>query len=267
MRFGRSFTLWLSLATPGVLAGQTSDTGGAPQTPGGAVETAPAYERPVCIRQLPENFLSDQKRIWTFPAKLAKGHDWLPAAAILGTTAGLLALDPIEGAYFHRSTAFSDFNHIFTSNATLYGAIATPVSMFVIGRARHDGKLEKTALLAGEAIADSAVVSTAFKDITRRVRPENVPLHGNYYDTWFESGGSPISGTGGFPSGHTIVAFSAATVIAHQYRNHRWVPYAAYGLAALVGFSRLSLSAHFFSDVFAGAAFGYSISRFAVLRQ
>jgi membrane-associated phospholipid phosphatase len=35
----------------------------------------------------------------------------------------------------------------------------------------------------------------------------------------------------------------------------------------VVGFSRLSLSAHFTSDVFMGAALGCSISRFAVLRQ
>jgi membrane-associated phospholipid phosphatase len=56
-------------------------------------------------------------------------------------------------------------------------------------------------------------------------------------------------------------------VIARRYGNHRWVPYAAYGAAALVGFSRLTLSAHFLSDVFLGGALGYSISHFAVLRQ
>ena len=49
--------------------------------------------------------------------------------------------------------------------------------------------------------------------------------------------------------------------------QHRWVPYVAYGAAALVGFSRMTLSAHFPSDVFMGAALGYSISRFTVLRQ
>jgi membrane-associated phospholipid phosphatase len=38
-------------------------------------------------------------------------------------------------------------------------------------------------------------------------------------------------------------------------------------MAALVGFSRLTLSAHFASDVFVGAALGYSVSRFAVLQQ
>jgi membrane-associated phospholipid phosphatase len=72
---------------------------------------------------------------------------------------------------------------------------------------------------------------------------------------------------GSFPSGHTIAAFSVATVISRRYGNHKWVPYAAYGTAALIGFARITLSAHFMSDVFVGGVLGYSISRFAVLRQ
>lgn len=74
-------------------------------------------------------------------------------------------------------------------------------------------------------------------------------------------------GHGGFPSGHTIAAFSVATVIARRYgKTHRWVPYLAYGLAATIGFSRVTTLAHFPSDVFLGAALDYSVSRFAVLR-
>jgi membrane-associated phospholipid phosphatase len=41
----------------------------------------------------------------------------------------------------------------------------------------------------------------------------------------------------------------------------------AYGLASTVGFSRLTLQAHFTSDVFVGAVLGYSISHFIVLRH
>jgi membrane-associated phospholipid phosphatase len=69
------------------------------------------------------------------------------------------------------------------------------------------------------------------------------------------------------PSGHAIAAFSAATVLARRYGDHKWVPYVSYGVAALVGFSRITLSAHFVSDVFVGGALGYSVSRFAVLQQ
>ena len=61
-------------------------------------------------------------------------------------------------------------------------------------------------------------------------------------------------------------AFSIATVFAEHYRRHRWVPFVAYGLASLVGFSRITLQAHFSSDVFAGAVLGGSFSHFVVLR-
>jgi hypothetical protein len=44
------------------------------------------------------------------------------------------------------------------------------------------------------------------------------------------------------------------------------VPWVAYGAATAVGFSRITLQAHFAYDVFAGAVFGYVIRRFVVLR-
>jgi len=45
------------------------------------------------------------------------------------------------------------------------------------------------------------------------------------------------------------------------------VPWVAYGLAGVVGLSRLNAQAHFPSDIFFGAALGYSVSHFAVLRR
>ena len=124
-----------------------------------------------------------------------------------------------------------------------------------------------TALLAGEAVGDVEILATALKDATKRVRPAAVPANGNFSDTWFDDNSRLLRSNGSFPSGHSIAAFSVATVIARRYGNHRWVPYVAYGGAALIGFSRMSLSAHFASDVFMGGALGYTIARFAVLRQ
>jgi len=227
----------------------------------------PPVSRPVSWNLLLPNLLSDQQRIWTFPARLERKRTWVPTVSILAVAAGLVALDPTEANYFRRSTAFHGFNRAFTSNRMMYGTLLTPAALYVAGLSRKDSKMTSTALFSGEALADTGLVSLVLKDVTRRVRPVNLPPHGNAYDTWFESGGSITSGRGSFPSGHTIAAFSVATVVARQYRNHRWVPLVAYGGAALVGFSRLSLSAHFASDVFMGAALGYSISRFAVLRQ
>ncbi len=254
----RNLAPWVLLASllPAAL-GQSIEPVSAPEP----------FDRPVSWKLLLPNLLSDQKQIWSFPARLAQGQDWLPTAAILATTAGLIALDPIEGRYFRRTSTFHSFNHVFTGNATLAGVIAAPVSLYTIGLIKKDAKMQHTALLAGEAVADSELVATIMKDATLRVRPAAIPANGNFSDTWFQSPGSLLRGRGSFPSGHAIASFSVATVTARRYGNHRWVPYTAYGLATLVGFSRLTLSAHFLSEVFMGSALGYSISRFTILRQ
>lgn len=226
-----------------------------------------AYERPVSWTMLPRNLVSDQKRVWTFPAKLGRKRVWIPAAVVLGATAALVAADPHVASYFRNTTSFGGFNRVFNSQATMLGTIVAPSSLYAAGLIRRDSKMKGTALLAGEAVADAEILTTVLKDSIRRVRPAGVPADGNFSDTWFESGGSFFRGAGSFPSGHTIAAFSVATVIARRYGNHRWVPFVAYGAAALVGFSRIPLGAHFTSDVLMGAALGYSISRFAVLRQ
>jgi membrane-associated phospholipid phosphatase len=246
-----------------------SPTTAPPQAPSSSSvpsQPVPTVDRPVSLKLLVPNLLSDQERIWTFPARLAQGHSWIPTAVILGATAGLVALDPTEASYFRSTRTFHGFNNIFTSNATTIGTIVAPVSLYAIGLIRKDSKMSRTALLAGEAAGDAEILTTVLKDATKRVRPIAFQPKGNLYDSWFESSGSFLRGNGSFPSGHTIAAFSIATVVARRYGNHRWVPYAAYGMAALVGFSRLSLSAHFLSDVFLGGALGYSISRFTVLR-
>ena len=247
--------LFASLGIPFAALCQTDVA--APETP----------DRPVSWRLLLPNIVSDQERIWTFPARIAQGGNWFPTAAILGTAAGLIAIDPNEAAYFRRTSDFNGFNNVFTGNATMAGMIAAPLTLYAAGFARKDAKMKGTALLAGEAMADAEVLTTVLKDATGRVRPEAIGAHGNFSDNWFESGGSLVRGRGSFPSGHTIAVFSLATVVARRYGRHRWVPYVAYGTAALVGFSRLTLSAHFLSDVFMGSVLGYSIGRFVVLHQ
>jgi membrane-associated phospholipid phosphatase len=268
-----------TLAIPSWALGQATDSNQIPPVaappsppsqspaPDSTSQSPPVVDRPVSWKQMLPNIVNDQERIWTFPARLMQGQNWIPTAAVLGTTAGLFALDPTEGAYFRRTSTFHGFNNIFTGNATVVGTIVAPVSLYTVGLIRRDSKMQQTALLAGEAVANAEIVTTVFKDAFKRVRPADFPAHGNLYDSWFESRGSFLRGNGSFPSGHAIAAFSVATVIARRYGSHRWIPYVAYGAAALVGFSRLSLSAHFLSDVFVGGALGYSISRFTVLRQ
>jgi len=264
MNTAAAFALFSALAFPSGMIGQTSPPD-PPEIP--VPQTATDDGRPVSWKTLVSNIASDQKRIWLFPLKLGEQNHWIPAASVVGATAGLVALDPYDAPYFRHTSSFNGFNKVFSGSATSYGTLAVPVSFYLVGRLRKDSKMQRTALLAGEAVADSEILTTFLKDTTGRVRPAAIGANQSYSDTWFESKGSLLRGSGSMPSGHEIAAMSVATVIARRYGNHRWVPYVAYGLAGVVGFSRISLSAHFVSDVFMGGALGYSISRFAVLRQ
>jgi membrane-associated phospholipid phosphatase len=222
--------------------------------------------REVSWRSLPKNFLHDQKAIWLlFPAQLAKGHYWLPTLAVAGGTAGLIVADPHVMPYFRsHSRNLDDVNDTFDAPITSAEVIALPASLLVAGYIRHDSYQVSTALLAGEAYADSAVVDLAIKAVTRRKRPSDVPPGTPFNDTFFSGGKSPFKGSS-FPSGHAAGAFAVATVVATRYRTHRWVPWAVYGFATAVSLSRITTSAHFPSDVFLGAALGYTITRYQVL--
>jgi membrane-associated phospholipid phosphatase len=228
---------------------------------------APADGRAIDWKKVIPAVASDQKRIWTFPVHAARGKHWAPVLGITGVTVAMIAADPHEMPYFRRTGTYRDFNRVFSGRATHWGTLIAPASLYAAGLIRKDSYLQKTALLAGVAVADTAILTVVMKGATSRLRPRDVPAGGDFGDTWFQSKGNNwLRGHGSFPSGHTIAAFSVATVISRRYPKYRWLPYVAYGLAGVVGFSRVTLSSHFPSEVFAGAALGYSISRYAVLR-
>jgi membrane-associated phospholipid phosphatase len=231
--------------------------------------TQPASEtgRPISWKLLVPNILHDQKPIWLFPARAAQGKHAKPTLAFILATAGMVALDPHDTPYFRRTTSFNDFNRTFSGRNTSLGTAIAPLVLYAVGLARRDAYAQQTALLAGEAVAGAQILTLVMKDIDRRLHPVEIPRDGDFSHTWFKSRGRFLSGRGSFASGHTIAAFSVATVVADRYRRHCWVPWVAYGLAGLVGFSRVSLQSHFPSDVFAGAVFGYTISHYVVLRQ
>jgi membrane-associated phospholipid phosphatase len=218
-------------------------------------------------RKLPKRVLHDQKDIWLFPTQLARGHYWAPTLGVVGGTAGLIVADPHVMPYFRTHAGnLDDLNDTFDGTITSAGIALVPLSILASGYLRHNPYDVKTSLLTGEAYVDGAILDLALKAVTRRKRPSDVPAGTPFNDTFFSGGKSPFKGSS-FPSGHAIGAFSVATVIAHRYSQHRWVPWAAYGLATAVSLSRISTSAHFPSDVFLGAALGYTIARFEVLRR
>ena len=229
---------------------------------------AAAQEREVSWKKIFPNFLDDQKHIWLFPSQVALGYHLVPTAAVLGASAGLTVADPIEGRYFRaNSETYHNFNQVFNGTATAAEILAVPVAFYLVGRMRKDSYAEHTALLSGQAVADVEIPNFILRTSMRRLRPADVPINGNFSDTWFDAGTNPLKAKGSFPSGHAASAFAVATVVARRYSHRRWVPYVAYGTAGLLAFSRVSTGAHFLSDTFFGGALGYAVGRFVVLRQ
>jgi membrane-associated phospholipid phosphatase len=227
----------------------------------------PAAEREVSWKSLPRDLAHDQKEIWfAFPSQLAHGRHLVPVLAVASVTTGLIYADPHVMPHFQKpSQGLDNLNDVFDPMISTGEIIAMPASLLAAGYMRHDPYMVQTAILAGEAYGDSAIVDLAMKAITRRERPSDIPPGGSFHNTFFNGSKSPLKGSS-FPSGHATGAFSVATVVAERYHRHRWVPWAAYGLATAVSFSRITSSAHFPSDVFLGASLGYSVSRFQVLR-
>jgi len=225
----------------------------------------PGEDREVSLRKLPMNFLHDQKDMWLFPLDLAKGHHWLPALVITGGTAVFVATDPQTMPHFRQTTVFHDFNRVLGTTATGAAIAVMPAVFYGVSLLRHNSYDQGSALFAGEAVADDAILMVVLKAITRRQRPTELPVAGPYNDTFFHSNGSIFGKGTSFPSGHAMMAFSVATVFARRYREHRWVPYLAYAAASAIAFSRVTTGAHFPADVFVGSALGFVIARYDVL--
>ena len=218
-------------------------------------------------KKLPGDLLSDQKTIYTYPSKMTRKENWEPTAAFVGLTSLLVYVDPAPAQYFRKTHSHGNFNTVFSGPNTAKANYLVPLALYGVGLEKRDTYAQETFLLAGRAALDSSILTSIMKDIDRRLNPHSVPTDGNFNDTWFKKPFSQhlIGGNGSFPSGHTITAFAVATVYAKRYKNHKWIPLVASSLAAIDGFSRMSLEAHFGSDVFAGAALGYVISHKVVL--
>src|SRR6185437_8421693 len=165
-----------------------------PQEPQDASDSP--TRREVTWHTLPKDFLQDQKGIWLFPTQLAKGHHWLPTLAITGVTAGLVEADPHVMPYFRDHAAgLDDLNDTFDSTITTAEVAAVPASLMLYGYIRHDPFHVSSALLAGVAYADSAVVDLAIKAVTRRQRPSDIHGSKPFTDTFFNGGKSPFKGS------------------------------------------------------------------------
>ena len=215
-----------------------------------SLAASPPAKEPTLESEFFKNILRDQKAIWTAPLHL-QTHDarWLVPLGV--GTAALIATDQQTGDEIAESDRPLNASRVISYAGSAYGVAAVAGAFYIFGRANHNSRARETGVLAAEALIDSAIVGTSIKAITQRTRPSGGQSRSDFFD-----GGSS------FPSGHSIEAWTLATVIANEYHDHLPVQIAAYGIASAVSVARFTGRNHYLSDVLIGSAVGYGIGRY-----
>jgi membrane-associated phospholipid phosphatase len=194
---------------------------------------------------LMKHFATDQLGFWSAPAHFrVKDLKWI--APFAGVTAAFVAGD----SWISKQIPLRQVDHSKTfSNYATYSLIGAGAGSFFLGHLTGNDRMAETGLLSGEAAINSTAVAYLFKNAMQRPRPYSNNGHG----TFFQGGSS-------FPSEHAAVAWSIASVLAHEYPG-TLTKVLAYGLATGVSATRVTGQQHFASDAIIGSALGWYFGR------
>jgi len=191
---------------------------------------------------------------------------WLNNAQFVVLAAGLFLADkPVQkwAVNFKENNSWvGPTSNTVTNVGGIYEGV-TFAGFAAYGYIAKNEKIRTTTFLASQAYITTTFWETFMKMLSGRARPEyydpnthhvDAALHGPFYKLPADSNG--VRANSAFPSGHTALAFAAATVYAMEYKNTKVVPIIAYGAASLIGLSRITLNRHWLTDVFIGAGVG-----------
>ncbi|MEO8109763.1 MAG: phosphatase PAP2 family protein [Ginsengibacter sp.] len=208
---------------------------------------------------------SDLKQSFTKPFHMSK-KDWGNLGKFtLATVALSFADEPVQSAALKlrdKNTGLNNISKYITNFGGNYEGY-TLAALGAYGFIFKNEKMKTTVLLATQAYITGAAVETVSKFISGRTRPSYYPggtdpepkFLGPFSKTAVTSSGKKLYSS--FPSGHTTVAFAAATVFALEYKDKPLVPIIAYTAATMIGLSRITENKHWVTDVFVGAALGF----------
>lgn len=212
----------------------------------------PSVQDPDRLLSFPRLLLEDAVDLGTSPLRADAG-DWTQVLVAAGAVAGTaILLDrPVRRGFQRSLTPGRDR---LASNLEKLGGnagIALAGGMWLYGAA-FSPAVKSTAVdaIAAGLIANGVLVP-ALKELAGRARPSE-GMGPNAF--------RGFSGRESFPSGHTTLAFTLASVIS-LHAEEAWVTWTSYGLASAVGLARLEQDQHWASDVVAGALLGTAVGR------
>jgi membrane-associated phospholipid phosphatase len=217
--------------------------------------------------------IQDEKALWGSTFQFDKSRlYWLP---VVGATVLSFCFD--EEIYSGFKSFQSDHQWVSKISPVItYGGdnrtvVSVCALLYLSGVVFKNEKARQTGLMSAEALLNAGIIVNLGKTLTGRQRPSF--SNGEDRWNWFPASlkmykkGHPKSGYDAFPSGHTIAAWSVATVIAQQYRDIKIVPVICYTLATGVGLSRITEDTHWLSDVIFGGALGYCVGSYVVKKR
>jgi Capsule assembly protein Wzi/PAP2 superfamily len=238
--------------------GQSSDNAG-------TASVSPPVPTPTPVAQATSNFRpatdsptgflrnlgQDQKDIWTSPFKVrTQDLNWI--IPLTGLTFGLINADAEITSRITGTSTFSVHANTF-SDAGVGLLVGGSGGLYLLGKIKGNDHQKETGILAVEAVANSLIVGETFQLVTQRARPNDGNGQGDFYNS------SSIFNSS-FPSNHALAAWSAASVLAHEYPGPLTQIF-AYGLATGVSVARVAGRDHFTSDAVVGSAVGWLIGR------
>lgn len=216
---------------------------------------------------------SDLKQAFTKPFHMTK-RDWITTGKFLIVAGAVSLVDkPIQKEGLKLRNSSSTLRHV-SAQVTNFGGMYEAYTLAALGTYGFlfkNEKMKTTTLLATQAYITGAAVESVLKFVSGRQRPyvtdstkvqANPTFYGPFYKTPKDPNGNTTNSS--FPSGHTTVAFAAATVFAMEYHNRPLIPIVAYSAATLIGLSRITENKHWATDVLTGSAIGYLMGKLVV---
>ena len=223
------------------------------QDPAQIVRPSETASPPSTVRKILTNVWSDQKVMWTSPFHTKpEDRKWWGLFGV-GTAALIVEDRRISDSISYGTTQVS-FSKSISQIGADYTTAPLAAGFYFYGKWKDDAKARETGVLAAEALIDSTIIVEILKVAGGRERPDVVGGKGRFFK------GQGFNSA--FPSGHSIMSWSFASLVAHEYAPGKVAPILAYSLASVVSVSRLTARKHFASDILAGGAMGWFIGRY-----
>jgi hypothetical protein len=195
-----------------------------------------------------QRFPRDAAYVVASPLRLSS-YDWVIIPIAGGALAVTMAYDgPIRDRLVHLRHWGGQAALRSSGDILQFSGIAAGVGLMAYGKEKEDAEMIDNGWVQLEGGATAASIGYLLKWSIGRGRP------GGDDPDYFKA----FNANASFPSGHTLMAFTAAEIASEEYPSW-WVRVPSTLIATSVGVSRIAADQHWMGDVLASALLGTGI--------